>query len=205
MLFRYFIMNMIFLASTNSTTPLPSARISTRESRATLSFQTCTYDRSFRTDQRNSLALHVRSHQAHGWHHHAQGKESVKPQPNNLVWSNVHIFQILRLNNREVPFKRALTFSSIKFSFVFIRYFCLCDLCVSSSSAAKEYYLILHLHFSIFNFTIRSFDESHLVHLCMNTKGRDQTDVWTFRSFNGTKTTIVRIVNVTNFKACTFT
>jgi hypothetical protein len=34
----------------------------------------------------------------------------------------------------------------------------------------------------------------------MHTKSRDQTNIWTFRCFNRTQTSIVRIMNVTNFK-----
>ena len=39
----------------------------------------------------------------------------------------------------------------------------------------------------------------------MHTKRRDQTNVWTFRSFYCAQATVVRIVYVPHFKACSFT
>ena len=63
----------------------------------------------------------------------------------------------------------------------------------------------VHIRLSISYLMIRGFNKTHFINLGMYTKCRYQTNVWSFRSFNGTQTAVVRIVNVTNFKTCSFT
>ena len=58
---------------------------------------------------------------------------------------------------------------------------------------------------SVNNLAVRCFDESELVHACMDSKRGNQTDVRTFRRLNRTKPSVVCVVNVTNLKACALT
>ena len=58
---------------------------------------------------------------------------------------------------------------------------------------------------SIYNLTIWSFKESIIINLCKHWKRNNQTNIWTFRSFNRTHSSIMRIVYVSNFKTCTVT
>ncbi len=60
-------------------------------------------------------------------------------------------------------------------------------------------------HHTITNNTIRSFDETKFVNLCKGRQRCNQTNVWSFRSFNRTNTSIVARVNVTHLKASTVT
>ncbi len=52
---------------------------------------------------------------------------------------------------------------------------------------------------------VRSFNEAEVVHHSESGERVDKTDVRTFRSFDRAETAVVRIVNVTDFEACTFT
>ena len=58
--------------------------------------------------------------------------------------------------------------------------------------------------FTTNHFTVGGNQESVFVHPAINGKTGNQTDVRSFRSFNRADTTIVRDVNVTDFKASTF-
>ena len=57
----------------------------------------------------------------------------------------------------------------------------------------------------LFHLTVRCFQEAVFIDLCICCQVVDQTDVRTFRCFNRTDSTIVRVVNITYFKACSFT
>ena len=52
---------------------------------------------------------------------------------------------------------------------------------------------------------VRSFNETEFIDLAETSQGRNQADVRTFRRFYRAHTAIVRMVDVADFKACTFT
>ena len=58
---------------------------------------------------------------------------------------------------------------------------------------------------SIYNLPVRSFQESVLVNTSIDCKRNNQTNVWSFRSFDRTHATVVSVVNVTNLNTCTVT
>src|SRR5690606_14089181 len=58
---------------------------------------------------------------------------------------------------------------------------------------------------TINNLTVWGFQENEVVTFRINRKRVDQTNVWTFRCFNWTYTTVVSLMYVTYFKAGTFT
>ena len=53
--------------------------------------------------------------------------------------------------------------------------------------------------------TIRGFDKPEFIDLTVTCQGRNQTDIRTFRRFDGAHTAIVRMMYVANFKARAFT
>src|SRR5262245_62148229 len=123
----------------------------------------------------------------------------------DLVRRDVHIPEILRLDYREVPFKTSLDLFFDELAIRLQGYFRLSYIMSILFFRCEEDNGIFNFYFSIFDFAIRRFDESHLINLCVNTKRGDQTDVRTFRRFNGTETAVVSIVYVADFKACAFT
>ena len=60
-------------------------------------------------------------------------------------------------------------------------------------------------HLTVHNFPIWCFDETVFVHTCECRQRVDKTNVWPFRRFNRTHTTVVCWVNVTHLKARTLT
>ena len=60
-------------------------------------------------------------------------------------------------------------------------------------------------HLAIDHLAVRSLDEAELVDTRVERKRVDQTDIGTFRSLNRADTTIVRWVNVANFKTSPLT
>ena len=67
---------------------------------------------------------------------------------------------------------------------------------------------ILHqaakVNFTILNWSVRRFDEAHAINFSVNTKRRNQADVWTLWCFDSTKTTVVGIVYVTHLETGSF-
>src|SRR5690606_5594520 len=63
----------------------------------------------------------------------------------------------------------------------------------------------VHGYTAINYFTVRRFQETEVVRFSIYRKRVDQTNVWTFRRFNWTYTTVMRLMYVTYFKARTFT
>ena len=171
-----------------------------------LTFDTSTYNRSFRTKQWNCLTHHVRSHQCtvrvivlQEWNQRSSNRS-------NLLRSNVHHIYFCWSYKWEVSFKTCFNFvtnectifvqRSITLSYYKVFFFLSCQV---------NNIIIIEVYFTFFYFTIRCRDETEVIDFCVDTQRRDQTNVWTLRSFNRTKTTIVSIVNVTNFETCTVT
>ena len=65
--------------------------------------------------------------------------------------------------------------------------------------------IIINIGNTIYYLTIRRFNKAEVVNLCIDTKRRNQTDVWTFRGLDWTQTAIVSVVYVTNLETRTFT
>src|SRR5690606_12748801 len=113
-----------------------------------------------------------------------------------LVRSDVHVFYFTWLKNRKVS---SLTGSNLifsKVSFVIQWDIRLGDLCLILFLCTKEC-IILKVYSTLFYLAVRSLDKAHLIDLGVYAKSRDKTDVWSFRSLDGTKTAIVAIVYVT--------
>src|SRR5690554_5648956 len=70
---------------------------------------------------------------------------------------------------------------------------------------SDKYALITKVYLFRSNLAIRRFDKTQLIDLGKNTKRRNQTDVGSFRRFNGTQTTVMGVVNITHFKTGTLT
>src|SRR5690606_486334 len=70
---------------------------------------------------------------------------------------------------------------------------------------AQEYRFFGKIYHSVLYRAVRGFDKSKSVYFRKYTKRRNKSNIWTLRSFNRTKTTVVGIMNVTNLETCTLT
>src|SRR5215217_7383218 len=118
----------------------------------------------------------------------------------NLVRRHVHEFYFFRIKDREVTCLTALDLIFNEVTLVIQR-----DVCLGDPREifffSTEVSVALQVYFTTLHFTVRSFDKAHVIDLGMYAKRRDQTNVRTFRCFDGTQTAVVAIVYVTNFEA----
>ena len=124
----------------------------------------------------------------------------------NLLRRNVHQFHFIRSYNRIVSILAGLYFITNESTIIIQRSITL------SNNLAFFFFrsqicqtCIRKVYLTIFNLTIRSFNETKHINLSEHTQRRDQTNVRSFRCFNRTKTTIVSIVNVAYLKSGTLT
>ena len=171
-----------------------------------LSLDPCTYNRSFWTEERNSLTHHVRSHECTVSIIVLQERNQRSCNRSNLRWRNVHQMYITRCYDREIGLFTSLDSIADKATFLIKRsvtlsndqvFFFLCGIILQR--------FIREINTTILNSTIRRSDKPEIIDLSINTERGDQTDIRSFRRLNRTETTIVRIVYVTNLEARTFT
>ena len=124
----------------------------------------------------------------------------------NLLWSNVHHIYFGWSYKWEVCFKTSFYFVTDE-----------CTICIQrciTLSYYKVFFLfccqinniiVIKVYFTIFYLTVRSRDKTKVIDFCVNTQRRDKTNIWTLRSFDRTKTTIVCVVNVTNLETSAVT
>ena len=121
----------------------------------------------------------------------------------NLVWRNVHVSIRCRFFHWEVTFKSTF-YSVVNEVTIFIDHgIRLCDVVCIFFFSSQVFTSPVYVYYTIYYLTIRSFDKAHVIHTCVHTQRRNQTNVWSFRSFNSTKTTVVGVVNVTYFETGT--
>ena len=124
----------------------------------------------------------------------------------NLLRWHVNIINVCRRNNWVISILTALNNVTDKFTFFCQRSITLTNNLSLFILSGQEYNIsIIHVHLAVVNLTVRSNDKAKVIDLCIHTERRNQTDVWTFRTLNRTKTTIVSIVYVTNLETCTLT
>jgi len=120
--------------------PLPSECICIRASRAALASSPVPTIGTCGTDQRNCLALHVRSHQGTVRIIMLQERDQRSTQTNDLVWRHVHIFNFFfAVQDREITcLTRFDFFSSIKLPLSSIGTLACAIFARSSSSALRN-------------------------------------------------------------------
>ena len=156
--------------------------------------------------KRNCLAHHVTSHQRTVTV--IMLKEWNKSGRNRcyLLWSNVHKVYLRRRNNREVCILTTLNDLTNEGTVVVQRSISLTDdmfflfLCSKVNNI-----VVVEVYNRIHNLTVRSFNETEVVDLCIHTERRDKTNVWSFRALDRAETTVVCIVYVTNLETSTLT
>ena len=171
-----------------------------------LFFNTCTYNRSLCTQQRNCLAHHVWSHQCTVSIVMFQERNQRSSDRSNLLWRNIHQLYLVRSNNRIISITTSFYFLTNKFAFIIQWSITLSDYLILFLFGCQIFNtFIRYIHLTISYFTIRSWNKAKFINLSIHTQRRNQTDIRTFRSFNRTQTTIMSIVYVTNLKTSTFT
>ena len=165
-----------------------------------------THDRGLRSDQRNSLAHHVRSHEGTVGIIVLQERNEGSRHRSNLTRRHVHEVDLRRRYDREVGTQTGLNLRTDEATVLAERCVTLCYYLVLLVLGRQIYdMVVVQIHHAILYLTIRGLDETKVVDLRIDTERRDQTDVRTFRRLNRTETTVVGVVYVTYLETGTIT
>ncbi len=169
-----------------------------------LIFHTRSYHGGFGTEQRNSLTLHVTTHKSAVCVVVFKEGNKAGRYRYELFRVDVHVIYfacgiflyIFAATARNAGVNEAAVFGK---GFVSLSYDVLIFFVRRKIIDVVGYYAG-----SFINFTVRSFDKSVFVDFRVGRQGSDKTDVLTFRSFDRTHSSVMGVVNVTNFEAGSF-
>ena len=159
------------------------------------------YQRTLRTDKRNSLTLHVGAHQCSVSLIMLKERDKRCAHGNHLTRRNVHKVNLFDRNI--LCFFLIVSHKSVlsKESSLFVKLLiCLSDNMVGFLICRHVYNFISYL--TVNNLAIRSFDKSERINASECSQRADKTDVRTFRRLNRTHAAEVGRVNVSNFHGC---
>ena len=178
-------------------------------------------ERSRRTKQRNSLALHVGTHERAVSVVVLEERNERGCNRGHLTRGNVHVLDLLRRDlvrlaeSSGVRILRAAQNAGGRNE--------LAVLVAMTENAGLEIKLVVRLgdrvvlflvcskeidfvgHLAVNNATVRCLDETIGVHASIRSKRADQADVRTFRGLNRAHATVVGRVDVADFEACALT
>ena len=161
-------------------------------------------NRGFRTQQRHGLTHHVGPHQSPVGVVVFQERNHRRGNRSDLVGSHVHHVDLRGFHHGEVAFVPNFYARVDKGSVGIQCSIGLCNDAVFFLLRGKVNGRIFQVNNTTLYLPVGSFDEAHGVHLRVDAKRRNQTDVWTFRRLNRAQTAVVGVVNVTHLKSCAF-
>ncbi len=161
-------------------------------------FDSGSHQRSFRLQQRHTLALHVRAHQRAVRVVMLKERNQTSRNRNQLFRRNVHVVDLARINFQKLTPAANGHFAD-EFPVVI-------DFRIRLSQHHRLFLVggqIVNFirHPAIFTNPVRTFDKAEFVDPRVNAQRVDQTDVRTFRRFNRTNPAIVRRMNVANLES----
>ena len=158
--------------------------------------------RRFSLQQRHSLTHHVRSHQSTVRIVIFQKRDERGSNRNELFWRDVDEVNLIARDRRDFAIDATdhKIFDQIA---IFVHFGISLRDCVASLFHGGEIFDFV-LQLAVFDLAIRAFDEAVFVHARMGGERVDQANVRTFRRFNRANPTIVRWVDIADFKACAF-
>ena len=166
-------------------------------------FHTRTYDRRFRSDERHSLTLHVRTHESTGCVIVFEERYHGCCNGNYLSRRNVHVIYFISVyllyfivNTRHnelileesVFIQRLVSFGDSAGLFLF---------------GCHVNNLVGNLLVDLIDYLVRCLNEAVFVYSRVCCERTDKTDVRAFRSLDRTHTAVVRVVYVADIRACT--
>ncbi len=165
-------------------------------------FHTGTHQRLVSAQSRNSLTLHVRTHQCTVGVIVFQERDQGRTDGDHLLGGNVHVVNLVAAEQAGFAFATAGHQIFYKVAFVIQVGVRLSDNVVAFFDSRQVMNFVSD--HAINHTTVRRLKEAIFVSLCVHGQGVDQTDVRTFRRFDRTYATVVRRVYVSNFEACAF-
>ena len=118
----------------------------------------------------------------------------------------VHEVDLIGRYHREVGIQTSLDSVVLKCSIFIDGSITLCDnLTLLDFSRHIDYLIVLQVDMTVLDLAIRSLDKAEVVDFGIHAQRADKTDVGSFRSLDGTQTSIVGVVYVTYLEAGTLT
>ena len=166
-----------------------------------------TDDRRLGHQKRNSLSLHVGTHQRTVSIIVLQERNQASRNTDHLSRRDVHVGHLFRRTQFKVSFKAGnnVTGQSLESNNVAVL-----DVGIRRSNVGFGFFVGAKPsdfvgYFSFFDDRIRRHQETIIINTRVNRQRRNQTNVGTFRSLDRTDSTVVRNVNIANFEARSFT
>src|SRR5439155_21468992 len=154
---------------------------------------------SVRIQERNSLPLHVRSHERAIGIVVLEERNQRRGDRYELLGSNIHVVNALGCNEWNVttlPAEHQLVDESAVF--------------IQASIRLGDYDILFTVRIEPLDFSrdlavlddaVRSLDEAQVVNLCVAGERGDESDVRTFRSLDRTHAAVLRVMNVTHLES----
>ena len=170
---------------------------------ACLVFHTCADNRSLRLEKRNSLTLHVSTHQSTVCVVVFKERNHSRSYGYNHLRRYVHKVEAFSLKLNKLISVTAVYLSVYKAVILVKRFVSLCDNELVLDIGCHIYCFVRNNACFLVHTAERSFNKAVLVNLCKGCKIRDKSDVRSFRRFDRTHSAVVTVMNVTNLKSCT--
>ncbi len=168
-------------------------------------FHTGSDERSFRTEERHSLALHVGTHE--GTVRIIVFKEWNEgcTNGNDLFWRYVHEVYFFRFCFEHISTAAAGHVLMNEMTFRIQRFGCLGNDLVFFDIRSDVLAFISNGMGFLIDQAVRGLDKAVLIDDTVVGQGGNQADVRTFRGFYRAHASIMRVMNVTDFEPCAFT
>ena len=169
-----------------------------------LMLHTGTDNGSIGAQKRHSLTLHVGTHQRTVCVVVFQEGNKCGCNGNDLTGRNVHVVDLFGFNFQNFFLEAGGNTGRNKPVALIQHFVCLGDDIFVLDIGRHIFHFIGNVFLSIFklNLTIGCFNEAVFVDFSVAGQGVNQTDVGTFRRFDGAHSAVVRVVNVTHLEAC---
>ena len=155
--------------------------------------------------QRHSLTLHVRTHQSTVGIIVLQEGNHCSCNGNYHLGAYVHEVNLFTLNFQNLITTACIYTRTNKTAFLVQRLVGLCYNVLILQVSSHINYFVGYTTSSTVYLAVGCLNEAIVVNLCKGCQVRNQSDVGTFRCFNGAHPSIVAVMYVTNFKARTVT
>ncbi len=158
--------------------------------------------RSLRSEKRNCLTLHVRTHKSTVGIVVFEERDKRGCNRDKLLGVDVHIVRSFLGNFSNILLNTAVDAVAHEFAFFVERFVRLRDDVFVFFVRRHINDLVGYDARRLVDLAVRRFDKSVLVDFCVSRQRCDKTDVLTFRRLDRTHTSVVRVVNVADLETC---
>ena len=166
-------------------------------------FKSGTDNRRLRSEKRNGLTHHVRTHECTVGVIMLEERNEGCGHGSHLVRSHVHIVNLLLCDNREVGLETALDSVVLDDTVIGHLHIGKGNELVLFLLGTHEFpSLVAEINLSVVDLAVWCLDESEIVNLGIYAEGRNKSDVRSLRRLDRTKSSVMRVVYVPDLESC---